>query len=130
MQRGYYLHPHRFPMNAEGAFYTLGMQFKDGTWCGECMSCGTPEKEAPTLLASFSDECSDTYFIRQPETDQEVVIACNALNVCCVNALRYAGHDPKILALLDPSVCDHPTFFSRFSLFRFFIRLRYWGLGT
>jgi hypothetical protein len=129
MQLNYYTHPNRFPLNVEGAFYTLGMQFKDGTWCGECMSCGTPEVEAPQLLATFSDECSDTYFIRQPETDEEVIVACNALNVCCVDALRYGGNDPKVLALLHPSVCDNPTLLSRSSLGRFFMRLRYWTIG-
>lgn len=128
MQRDYYIHPNRFPLNVEGAFYTLGMQFKDGAWCAECMSCGTPEVEAPKLLATFSEECADTYFIRQPETDEEIILACNALNVCCVDALRYGGSDPKILALLHPSVCDNSTFFSRFSFVRFFMRLRYWTL--
>lgn len=128
MPRDYYIHPNRFPMNVEGAFYTLGMQREDGTWCGECMSCGTPEGEAPTLLASSSDECSDTYFIRQPETDEEIEMACNALNICCVEALRYGGRDPKILALLDPLVCDNATFFSR--LLRFFMEPKYKRLET
>jgi hypothetical protein len=64
MQCDYYIHPNRFPKNADGAFYTLGSQRQDGTWCGECLSCGVPEDQAPTLLAPLTDENSDTNVTR------------------------------------------------------------------
>jgi hypothetical protein len=107
----YFNHPQRFPKNVAGPFYTLGDQREDGTWCGQCLSCDIPEHEAPTLLAPLSDENGDTYFVRQPETEEEVEQACLAIEVCCVEALRYGGRDPKILRRLrrtDP--CDHRSF--------------------
>lgn len=107
MTSNYYIHPRRFPKNVEGPFYTLGQQDKDGTWCGECLSCEIPELEAPTLLAPLANGNGDTYFVRQPETQEEIEDACQAVKVCCVNALRYGGNDPKILAFLGPEFCDN-----------------------
>jgi hypothetical protein len=107
MDDTYHQHPQRFPKNAPGPFYTLGDTGKDGSWCSQCMACGIPEGEAPTLLAPLTDENSDTYFARQPETDEEIERACMAIEVCCVDALRYGGKDPKILARLRGNCCDH-----------------------
>lgn len=89
----------RFEKNVPGPFYTTG----------ECMSCGVPESMAPELLAPFDDENSDTYFLRQPTTPEEIEHACQALEVCCADALRYGGDDPVILERLanSPTVCDH-----------------------
>ncbi len=108
MDEDCYQHPQRFPKNVPGAFYTLGDIYKDGAWCGQCLSCGVPEAEAPTLLAPLDDGNSDTYFVRQPETDDEIEQACSAIEVCCADALRYGGTDPKILARLRRTgCCDH-----------------------
>jgi hypothetical protein len=101
------IYPQRFPKNVEGPFYTVGGQRADGSWCGDCLSCGIPEHEAPTLLAPLTDENSDTYFIRQPETQEEIEQACSAVEVCCVEALRYGGKDPQILARLASKYCDN-----------------------
>lgn len=92
--------PTRFPKNAPGPFYTTG----------ECMVCGAPEVEAPDQLAGLSDDNYDTYFVRQPSTPEEVERACRAVEVCCVDALRYGGRDPAIIRRLanDPRCCDHP----------------------
>ena len=98
----------RFPKNAPGDFYTLGDLCADGTWCGQCMSCEIPEHEAPTLLAPLTNTNSDTYFVRQPETPDEIEQACCAIEVCCMDALRYGGRDPHILARLKhTNCCDH-----------------------
>ena len=108
MTNDYFQHRSRFPNNAPGAFYTLGDITSDGTWCGQCLSCGAPENEAPTLLAPLSETNSDTYFVRQPETEEEIEQACRALEVCCVDALRYGGRDPRILARLRRTdSCDY-----------------------
>lgn len=108
MSEDYFQHPKRFPKNAPGAFYTLGDQCEDGRWCGQCLACEVPEHEAPTLLAPLTDTNSDTYFLRQPETDEEIEQACCALELCCVDALRYGGKDPKILARLRRTdICDY-----------------------
>jgi hypothetical protein len=91
--------PRRFEKNAPGPFYTTG----------ECMACGAPEVEAPELLAPLEGENFDTYFVRQPETPDEVERACRAVESCCVSALRYGGTDPEIIRRLgnDPEHCDH-----------------------
>ena len=75
----------------------------------ECLACGAPEAEAPDLLAPLDDDNLTTYFVRQPETPDEVERACRALEVCCVSALRYRGQDPAIIRRLgnDPQYCDH-----------------------
>jgi hypothetical protein len=111
MQKDFHIHPLRFPKNVDGPFYTLGGQRDDGSWCGECMSCGVPEDIAPSLLAPLSDGNCDTYFIRQPETEEEIDMACNAIKSCCVSALRYGGNDPEILAKLTEEDCDNTQFF-------------------
>jgi hypothetical protein len=106
-----YIHPQRFPKNAPGPFYSLGAVLPDGTWCGECLSCTLPESEAPTLLAPLDEQNSDTYFLRQPETAEEIDAACAAAEVCCVSAIRYGGKDPAIIQRLGAEVCDFAHLF-------------------
>jgi hypothetical protein len=109
MNDTYFQHPQRLPKNALGAFYTLGDQDQDGIWCARCLWCDLPQGQAPTLLAPLTDENTDTYFVRQPDTDEELEQACCAIEVCCVDALRYGGTDPKILfRLRKTSCCDYP----------------------
>jgi hypothetical protein len=93
----WYEHPNRFPKNAPGPFYTLGYVATNGTVCGQCMACGAPEAEATDLLASLTNENLDTYFVRQPTTPEEVKLACSAIQICCIAALRYGGTDPLII---------------------------------
>ncbi len=85
--------------NEAGDFYTIE---------GLCLDCQLPEAEAPTLLNDDEDEC-DTFFVRQPQTEQEIEQACRAIEVCCNEALRYGGHDKAIIARLEnnPAYCDH-----------------------
>jgi hypothetical protein len=85
--------------NVPGPFYTTG----------ECTACGAPEAEAPELLARLTNENYDTYFLRQPQTTEEVEHACRAIEVCCTKALRYAGTDPAIIQRLGnrAEYCDH-----------------------
>lgn len=89
----------RFEKNASGDFYTTG----------ECLACDAPEFEAPDLLAPLDDKNSDTYFVKQPKTMEEIERACRAIEVCCVEALRYGGTDPKIIRRLgnNPIYCDN-----------------------
>jgi len=89
----------RFEKNVPGPFYTTG----------ECLSCGVPEGVAPELLAPLDDENFDTYFVRQPATPEEIERACQAIEVCCVDALRYGGTDAAIIKRLgnSPGCCDH-----------------------
>lgn len=91
--------PIRFKKNVPGDFYTTG----------DCLACDAPESEAPDLLAPLEGDSYDTYFIKQPETAEEIERACRALEVCCVAALRYSGTNPEIIRRLgnDPIYCDH-----------------------
>src|SRR6476660_9464693 len=89
----------RFEKNVPGDFYTTG----------DCMACDAPESEARDLLAPLEGGNNDTYFVKQPETPEEIERACCALQVCCVSALRYGGKNPEIIRRLGNSSadCDH-----------------------
>lgn len=114
MTDDYFHHPQRFPKNVEGPFYTTGHPAyvasggETTAWCGNCLWCGAPEAQAPDLLAPLTEDNSDTYFVRQPQTPEEIDRACSAIEVCCVSALRYGGKDTAIIQRLhnDPSACD------------------------
>jgi hypothetical protein len=88
----------RFEKNIPGPFYTTG----------QCMACGAPEVEAPDLLAPLEGDNLDTYFVKQPNTPDEIERACRALISCCASALRYCGTDPAIIRRLGntPTYCD------------------------
>ena len=92
-------HPKRFEKNARGPFYTM-----DG-----CLACDLPESKAPDLLAPLEGDNYQTFFVRQPNTPDEVERACEALEVCCVSDLRYAGRERSIIERLgnSPEFCDH-----------------------
>ncbi|MBB2145393.1 hypothetical protein GM921_07855 [Pedobacter sp. LMG 31464] len=89
----------RHELNVQGDFYVE----KDS-----CTLCGAPEVEAMGLMAHSAGGC---YFIRQPETEEEIEQAINAIAVSCVSAVRYGGTDQKIIkrlyALKLESECDY-----------------------
>jgi hypothetical protein len=71
------------PSNSPGDFYVAK---------GECITCGAPEAEAPTLM-SFDEEANSCYFKRQPATLEELNQAIRAVWVSCCRAVRYRGSD-------------------------------------
>jgi hypothetical protein len=73
----------RHPLNAPGDFYVE----KDS-----CILCGAPEVAASGLMGHSDDGC---YFIKQPQTEQEIDHAITAIAVSCVSAVRYGGTDKK-----------------------------------
>lgn len=79
----------RHPLNVIGPFYAED---------GGCITCGAPEHEAPTLIASIDEPAGHCYFKRQPETLEEVEQAIRAIEVSCCGALRYDGDDERIRA--------------------------------
>jgi hypothetical protein len=89
----------RCELNVPGPFYTMGT----------CLACGAPEADAPDLLAPLTDGNYTTYFVKQPQTTEEVERACNAIRVCCVMDLRYGGKDWEIIKRLgnDELACDY-----------------------
>jgi hypothetical protein len=87
-----------YPLNAPGPFYSVD----EG-----CIICGAPHAAAPELMAWYEgpagNECrTHCFFRRQPETRQELESAITAMEVSCVDNLRYGGDDPIILETL----CD------------------------
>ena len=101
------LNPNRTSKNVDGDFYSTGYWMSDGE-CGDCLDCGLPEGEAPELLADL-DKFDYTHFVKQPVTNVETERACNACEVCCVNALRYGGKNIEIIQRLynTPDYCDY-----------------------
>ena len=97
----------RLPKNASGDFYTTGHCDKNGDWSGDCLYCNLPEAEAPLLLAELIGDNLDTYFVRQPNTDEEISQAIAATTVCCVDAVRYGGRDKAIIKRVHPNVRDY-----------------------
>ena len=91
--------PPRLEKNVSGPFYTTG----------ECLACGAPEHEAPELFAPLEGGNFDTYFVRQPVSNEELERACRAAEVCCVGAVRYAGVDAAIIRRLGNThaCCDY-----------------------
>ena len=95
--------PDRNPKNAPGPFYVMRAQ---------CISCDAPRHEAPGLITLDNDDPDGCYFHRQPETEDEVDSAIEAMRVSCIESYRYGGQDPTIrrrLAQLGSAdLCDHP----------------------
>ena len=94
-------------LNVSGPFYVVA---------GECIACCLPEAEAPDLIG-FRDDGEGQYdfgcfFKKQPETQEELIRAFNAMAINCVATLRYAGTDPLILRCLREmgmaEQCDYP----------------------
>ncbi len=78
-----------YPKNASGPFYT-----EDES----CMACEAPCTVAPDLIAHDEQASAHhCYFKKQPETPEEIERAIMACVVSCIEAVRYAGHDPEIL---------------------------------
>lgn len=75
----------RHPLNAPGGFYIENE-------C--CASCGVMHDEAPTLLAWDNDlHC---FVAQQPETEDEIRQAIQAMMVMEMDCLRYGGADLRI----------------------------------
>lgn len=79
----------RHPRNSQGPFYVAN---------GECISCGAPESEAQDLMSH--DDGGHCYFVRQPESPEEVEQAIHATWASCCGAVRYGGKDAEIIRKL------------------------------
>lgn len=87
----------RHPLNAPGDFYVEA---------NACILCGAPEVVASGLMGHSDDGC---YFIKQPQTEEEIEYALNAIAVSCVSAVRYGGTDKKIIKRLYDMGCAKET---------------------
>ena len=74
-----------------------------------CMSCGVPQAIAPELVG-WRDQNRELncYWIKQPETADELDRAIEILDTQDVGCHRYSGTDPTILKRCPPEYCDHP----------------------
>ena len=98
--------PEPTPLNAPGPFY-VGRD--------ECIQCGAPEAEAPSLMA-FDDYRGSCYFVRQPATPAETEQAIRAVCVSCCGAVRYGGSDLLVLQqAAGADTCDRPALAARTS---------------
>jgi hypothetical protein len=92
----------RYPENSRGDFYVENEV---------CINCGAPEAVAPDLIEHSKIEYGHCYFKKQPETNDEIERAINAIAVSCISGLRYGGKDEKILRRLyeigEGGQCDH-----------------------
>ena len=92
----------RYSENSQGDFYV-----EDGV----CTSCGAPQAEAPDLIDHLEHGFGHCYFRKQPQTEEEIERAINAIAVSCIAGLRYGGTDEKILKRLyeicQSEQCDH-----------------------
>lgn len=73
----------------------------------QCILCGLPPEIAPdnitwserTFRFNGCQDCPTHCRVeRQPETDEEIAALIEAACASCVEAIRYCGTDPKILA--------------------------------
>ena len=116
MNEEWYKHPRRHPKNVDGPFYSLAEGDKDDTH-SECLDCELPQSEGNHLISSLNGDDGDTYFVKQPETPEEIDMAITACGVCCVNGLRYGGKDPEIIKQMDSDECDYKiTLFGKVKL--------------
>lgn len=85
-----------YHLNASGPFYSVS----DG-----CITCLAPQAAAPDLMECYEDLLgtnaqSHCFFAQQPQTSEELDQAINALEVSCIENIRYSGSDPAILKRL------------------------------
>jgi hypothetical protein len=94
------------PGNAPGPFYVVA---------GGCIGCRDDfgfddalwEQAEFMDLRGEPDRRDHCRFHRQPETPQEVQLACVVVRRCSVQAIRYAGNDKTILdRISEPEACD------------------------
>jgi hypothetical protein len=74
---------------------------------GRCLSCGVPQAVAPTLVGwRDTQNSTDCYWIRQPQTPDELEQAIKVIHEQEVDCHRYAGTDPSVIRRLPAAQCD------------------------
>jgi hypothetical protein len=81
------------------------------------MSCGVPQAIAPELVGWTEEALPSCYWIRQPETAEEVERAIEIVHAQELGCHRYGGKNPAILGRLPREECDffHPERAFRYS---------------
>jgi len=72
-----------------------------------CTSCGVPQSVAPDLVGWTNENLTQCYWIKQPQTVDELDRAVKIFHTQELGCHRYAGKDPAILRRLPAEDCDH-----------------------
>lgn len=85
--------PRHLFQQAQGDFFVT---------CTDCLICEVPCQTAPTLI-KFHQTNDDEfcYFYKQPETEEEIELAIEAIDMSCIAALMYRGNNPEIIKKLE-----------------------------
>lgn len=72
-----------------------------------CLSCGVPQAIAADLVGWTNENHSQCYWIKQPETQDELERAIKIIHAQELGCHRYAGNDPAIVRRLPAEECDY-----------------------
>ena len=72
-----------------------------------CTSCGVPQAVAPELVGWTNGNLSQCYWMKQPQTADELDRAIKVIQAQELGCHRYSGTNPAILERLPPEDCDH-----------------------
>jgi hypothetical protein len=71
-----------------------------------CMSCGVPQAVAPDLVGWTNENLQQCYWVKQPQTANELDRAIQIIHAQEIGCHRYSGSDPAILRRLPAAQCD------------------------
>lgn len=72
-----------------------------------CTSCGVPQSVAPDLVGWTNEAYPQCYWIKQPQTSDELDRAVKIILSQELGCHRYAGADQAVLRRLSAEDCDH-----------------------
>ena len=72
-----------------------------------CTSCGVPQAIAPDLVGWIDEGLQQCYWIKQPQTADELDRAIQIIHTQEIGCHRYSGSDRTMLRRLPAEQCDH-----------------------
>jgi hypothetical protein len=72
-----------------------------------CISCGVPQAIAPDLVGWTNENLTQCFWLKQPQTADELDRAIKIIHSQELGCHRYSGKDPAILQRLPAEDCDH-----------------------
>jgi hypothetical protein len=72
-----------------------------------CFSCGVPQAIAPDLVGWTNESLEQCYWVKQPQTADEIDRAIRIIHEQEIGCHRYSGSDGTILRRLPAEQCDH-----------------------
>jgi hypothetical protein len=72
-----------------------------------CTSCGVPQSIAPDLVGWTDENLPQCYWLKQPQTADELDRAVKIIHTQELGCHRYSGSDPAILQRLPAGDCDY-----------------------